>query len=175
MVTLMGLVIIAGFVILMQFLHIKGLKSDQAWTEKARHYDQHVKRRLQKALDELVPGRSEEVLKIAKEEWEEAHKRPDGVIDFTSPKIPARIPDLWPHPGKPRGSYVPSNVVDEQSSSPKAPHNASVDTATTPPEPQAPITASQFRTVKYADDGWGELEIPTAARRAQERKSKSQH
>lgn len=151
----LGMAFLAGVVILMQFLHIKELKTSRTWAKKARHYDQHVRNRLHKALDELAPERYEEVVDIAEKEWEEAHRRPDSVIDFTSPKIPARIPDLWPHSGKLRGNHKLSNVVDQQRSSPKAPHNATVNVATTPPVTQAPVTASQVRTVKYADDGWG--------------------
>lgn len=170
-----GAGLIVGFVILMQYLHIRELKRDVASVKKAMAFQSHIEKNLRKALELLKPGSYDLVKELAGQEWEEAHLV-DGVYDFTSSRVPTHIPDLWTSAMTqclvfPSGAGRQDVTNHEQPAQPEQVDETPVPASSVEPKP-ATEKSRTFRTVKYADDGWGELEVPAALRRAQGRREK---
>lgn len=74
-------------------LDTKKTAREFAVDRKNFHEKERYLKRLEKALQELDPERLKAVKDKCDKEWEEAHRREDGVIDFTSSNIP-RLPPL---------------------------------------------------------------------------------
>jgi hypothetical protein len=65
----------------------------QAWNNKNHVQNQRYVQRLELALKKLDPQGVSLAEEAAEIEWSEAHKREDGIFDFSNPNIP-KFPPL---------------------------------------------------------------------------------